>query len=87
MSEGFHFLGWNFRKYHGKYISKSSKGLQKSLIQKMREIINQGRIGYQERLIANINPIISGWVIYHKHATSSDVFRKLDLIRWGMLDA
>ncbi len=87
ISEGFDFLGWNFRKYHGKLLSKPSKGSQESIIQKMREIIHQGRTWSQDRLIANLNPIVRGWALYHKHAVSSDVFSRLDHILWGMLYA
>jgi RNA-directed DNA polymerase len=87
ISKGFDFLGWNFRKYNGKFIPKPSKGSQKSIIQKIREIIHQGRTWSQERLIATLNPIIRGWSLYHKHAVSSDVFRRLDHIVWCMLYA
>jgi RNA-directed DNA polymerase len=87
ISNGFDFLGWNFRKYNGKLLPKPSKGSQKSIIQKLREIIHQGRTWSQDRLIATLNPIIRGWSLYHKHAVSSDVFSKLDHIVWCMLYA
>ena len=87
ISQGFDFLGWNFHKYNGKLLPKPSKGSQKSIIQKLREIIHQGRTWSQDRLIATLNPIIRGWSLYHKHAVSSDVFSKLDHIVWCMLYA
>jgi len=37
ISNGFDFLGWNFRKYNGTLLPKPSKGSQKSIIQKIRE--------------------------------------------------
>ena len=87
ISKGFDFLSWNFRKYNGKLLPKPSKGSQKSIIQKIREIIHQGRTWSQDRLIATLNPVIRGWSLYHKHAVSSDVFSKLDHIVWCMLYA
>jgi RNA-directed DNA polymerase len=87
ISKGFDFLGWNFRKYNGKLLPKPSKGSQKSIIQKIREIIHQGRTWSQDRLIATLNPVIRGWSLYHKHAVSSDVFSKLNHIVWCMLYA
>lgn len=71
ISNGFDFLGWNFRKYNGTLLPKLSKGSQKSIIQKIRETIHQGRTWSQGRLIATLNPIIRGWSLYHKHAVSS----------------
>ena len=35
ISEGFSFLGWNFRKYSGKLLIKPSKDSQKEVIDKM----------------------------------------------------
>ena len=87
ISKGFDFLGWNFRKYNGKLLPKPSKGSQKSIIQKIREVIHQGRTWSQDKLIATLNPVIRGWSLYHKHAVSSDVFSKLNHIAWCMLYA
>jgi len=87
ISTGFDFLGWNFRKYNGTLLPKPSKGSQKSVIQKIRETIHQGRTWSQDRLIATLNPIIRGWSLYHKHAVSSDVFSRLDHTLWCMLYA
>ncbi|MBW2646615.1 MAG: group II intron reverse transcriptase/maturase [Deltaproteobacteria bacterium] len=85
--EGFDLLGWNFRKYNGKLLPKPSKRSQESIILKIREIIHKGRTWSQDRLIANLNPIIRGWTLYHKHAVSSAVFSRLDHIVWCMLYA
>jgi RNA-directed DNA polymerase len=87
ISNGFNFLGWNFRKYKGKLLPKPSKVSQKSIIQKIREIAHQGRTWSQDRLIATLNPVIRGWSLYHKHAVSSDVFNKLDYTVWCILYA
>ena len=87
ISNGFDFLGWNFRKYNGTLLGKPSKGSQKSVIQKIREIIHQGRTWSQDRLIGTLNPIIRGWSLYHKHAVSSAVFSRLDHTLWCMLYA
>ena len=54
ISKGFDFLGWNFRKYNGKLLPKPSKGSQKSIIQKIREIIHQGRTWSQDTAYRNL---------------------------------
>ena len=40
----------------------------------MREIIHQGRTRSQDRLIANLNPIVRGWALYHKYAQYPQMF-------------
>ena len=87
ISTGFDFLGWHFRKYNGILLPKPSKSSQKSIIDKIRVIMHQGRTWSQDRLIGTLNPIIRGWSLYHKHAVSSDVFSRLDHTLWCMLYA
>ena len=43
ITEGFDFLGWNIRKYHGKLLMKPSKANIKAHISKVREIIKANK--------------------------------------------
>jgi RNA-directed DNA polymerase len=83
--EGFNFLGWNFRKYKDKLLSKPSKDSQKEIIKKIGEVITKAKAWDQDRLIRILNPIIRGWSQYHNHAVSSAVFSKLDDSVYNML--
>ena len=85
ISDGFTFLGWTFRKFKGKLLIKPSKESQKSVIAKIRDVIQRGKAWDQGRLIRILNPIIKGWAQYHNHAVSSEVFSKLDHIVFNML--
>ena len=85
ISEGFNFLGWNFRKYKGKLLPKPSKDSQNEVIKKIGEVIDKAKAWDQDRLIRVINPIIRGWAQYHNHAVSSAVFSKLDDTVYHML--
>ena len=85
ISEGFNFLGWNFRKYKGKLLAKPSKDSQKEVIKKIGEVISKAKAWDQDRLIRILNPIIRGWSQYHNHAVSSAVFSKLDDTIYNML--
>ena len=58
ISEGFNFLGWNFRKYKDKLLSKPSKDSQKEIIKKIGEVIGKAKAWDQDRLIRILNPII-----------------------------
>ena len=85
ISKGFNFLGWNFRKYKGKLLSKPSKDSQKEVIKKISEVIAKAKAWDQDRLIRILNPIIRGWSQYHNHAVSSAIFSKLDDTVYNML--
>jgi len=58
ISDGFTFLGWTFRKFKGKLLIKPSKESQKSVITKIRDVIQRGKAWDQDRLIRMLNPII-----------------------------
>jgi len=85
ISDGFTFLGWTFRKFKGKLLIKPSKESQKSVIAKIRDVIQRGKAWDQDRLIRRLNPIIKGWAQYHNHAVSSKIFSNLDHIVFNML--
>ena len=85
ISDGFTFLGWNFRKYKGKLLTKPSKDSQKNIVKKIHDVIHKARAWSQDKLIHTLNPIIRGWAQYHNHAISSAIFRKLDHVIFIML--
>jgi RNA-directed DNA polymerase len=78
INDGFDFLGFNIRKYNGKLLIKPSKKAVKSLLEKVRETIKSMRGAKTEVLIAKLNPIIRGWVNYHKHVVAKKTFSYVD---------
>jgi RNA-directed DNA polymerase len=89
IDDGFDFLGFNVRKYKGKLLIKPSKKATKAFLDKVRETINLMRGAKPEALIATLNPIIRGWVNYHKHVVAKKTFNYVDwqidhmLWRWA----
>lgn len=89
IDDGFDFLGYNVRKYKDKLLIKPSKKAVKSFLAKVREIIKSMRGAKPEVLIARLNPIIRGWVNYHKHVVAKKTFSYVDwqidkmLRRWA----
>ena len=77
ISQGFNFLGWNFRKYSGKLIIKPSKEAYQSIINEIRELIKKNNTTKQSRLIKILNTKIRGWCNYHNTACSKRVTRNL----------
>lgn len=78
IDEGFDFLGSNIRKYNGKLLVKPSKSSIKSVLAKVRKIIKNNKMATQEELIERLNPIIRGWVNFHRHNVSKQTFRYID---------
>lgn len=85
LSEGFNFLGQNVRLYGGKVLIKPSKEAQAKIYDKIRGIVRRNKSIEQRDLIRMLNPVIQGWVNYHRHAVSSVVFSRLDHLVWKLL--
>ena len=89
IEEGFDFLGFNIRKYKGKFITKPSKKSRKRFLDKVREIVDKNKSSKQQSLIRLLNPVIRGWANYYKGCSASETFRKTDaqifnkLWRWS----
>jgi RNA-directed DNA polymerase len=98
---GYDFLGFQIRQYSvgktksGKnnqghlqgfktYIKPNKTAIQKHA-QKLRKIIKSNKHTVQATLIAELNPIITGWANYYAHVVSSKIFQKLDNILYLML--
>jgi RNA-directed DNA polymerase len=78
ISEGFNFLGQNVRKYGGKLLIMPAKKSIKSLLDKVREIIKGNAGVTQEMLIRQLNPVIRGWAMYHRHIVAKATFSLTD---------
>ena len=49
------------------------------------DIIKNAKGWSQEALICKLNPVISGWTLYHRCVSASETFRNLNAVMWGML--
>jgi RNA-directed DNA polymerase len=97
ISDGFNFLGFNFRKYGSDKPEKSGRiDNGKLLIMPQAEKVNNFRYKLKkilkvcrglshEVVIYKLNPIITGWGMYYRHVVSSVTFTKLDTDIWCKL--
>jgi len=90
VTEGFDFLGWNFRKYtNGKLLIKPSKKNAQAFYRKVKEVISTNKTAKQENLIRLLNPILRGWANYHSPVVAKAAFSRLEhlifraLWRWS----
>ena len=85
VSEGFDFLGQNLRKYDGKPLVKPSKKNTHAFLEKVRGIIAANQAVSQTALIGLLNPVIRGWVNYHRHCAAKATFDRVDHEIWRAL--
>jgi len=85
VEDGFDFLGQNVRKYKGKLLIKPSKGSVQELLGKVRKIVKENKQTPAGKLIVQLNPIIRGWALYHRHVASKSTFNKVDHAIFEML--
>jgi len=92
ITDGFDFLGWNFRKYvpkspyrKPKLLIKPSKKNAQTFYRRVSEVIKSSGALTQEALIAQLNPILRGWANYHSPVVAKQTFSKLEnLIFWRL---
>ena len=83
--ESFDFLGFSFRKAPNRQKTKKvayfwpSQKAEKAIREKVRKITNPKRPIKVEQVVAELNPVIRGWVNYFKIANSSKKFGKIRL--------
>lgn len=85
INTGFDFLGQTLRKYDGKLLITPSKQRTHAFLRKVREIIKGNKAIAAGALIPQLNPIIRGWVMYHRHVVSSATFAYVDHAIWKAL--
>lgn len=85
ITEGFDFLGQNVRKYADKLLIKPAKKSVKALMAKVREIIKKNESATQANVILQLNPVIRGWAMYHRHVVSKSCFSSIDAQIWQLL--
>jgi RNA-directed DNA polymerase len=85
IEEGFDFLGWNARKYDGKFLIKPAKKNMQAFLRTIRGIIKAAKTAKQETVIAQLNPVIRGWATYHRNQVAKATFYKVDSIIWKQL--
>jgi RNA-directed DNA polymerase len=85
INEGFDFLGQHLRKHGGKLLVTPSKKNTKAFLEKVRRIIDDNKSVSQQDLIKLLNPVIRGWVNYHRHCSATTAFSRVDFEIWRKL--
>ncbi|MDR3292253.1 MAG: hypothetical protein LBT10_08930 [Methanobrevibacter sp.] len=82
MSEGFDFLGFNFRRYQTKdgykHFSKPSKESIKRFKSKITDIFKTSHGNNVDELVKRLKPLIRGTANYWKPTVAKKIFSKMD---------
>ena len=84
LEEGFDFLGFNVRRYHGKLLTKPSKAALRRVRERLRTEMRSLRGANAAAVLERLNPIIRGWSAYYRGAASSETFTALDNYMWKL---
>jgi RNA-directed DNA polymerase len=84
LEEGFDFLGFNVRRYHGKLLIKPSKAAIGRVRERLRTEMRSLRGANAVAVLKRLNPIIRGWSAYYRGVVSSEMFTALDSYMWKL---
>jgi len=84
LSEGYDFLGFNVRRYHGKLLIKPSQAAVRRIRERLRTELYSLRGSNARAVIKRLNPIIRGWAAYYRTQVSSETFKALDSYLWRL---
>jgi RNA-directed DNA polymerase len=82
--EGFDFLGFTVRRYHGKLLIKPSTAAIRRIRERLRTEMRSLRGSNAQAVIARLNPIVRGWAAYYRTVVSSAIFTSLDHYLWRL---
>ncbi|MFV2104551.1 group II intron reverse transcriptase/maturase [Micromonospora sp. LOL_024] len=85
LDEGYDFLGFNVRRYHGLLLIKPSKTAVRRIRKRLRTEVRALRGSNAAAVIARLNPIIRGWAAYYRSVVASEIFTGLDHYLWKLV--
>jgi RNA-directed DNA polymerase len=79
VEDGFDFLGQNVRRYGNKVLFQPSRRNVATFLAKIDKVLREeGGAMSAGQLIERLNPMLRGWALYHRHASSTRTFARVD---------
>lgn len=85
VSDGFDFLGQNVRKYGDKLLIKPAHKNVTTFLAKVKAIVDEYKAASASLLVRRLNPVIRGWVNYHRSIVAKQTFNYVDYRIWKLL--
>ena len=83
--DGFDFLGFHIQHFNGKCLTKPQKAKVLSFVAKLKEWLRTHPSISPEVIIHRLNPILTGWANFYKHASSKRIFGYVDNQIWNAI--
>jgi RNA-directed DNA polymerase len=80
VADGFEFLGQQVRRLGRKLLVRPAKAKVRALLDKVRDRIGRSGAWTAGEWIQQLNPLLRGWTLYHRHAHSSQTFAYVDRV-------
>jgi RNA-directed DNA polymerase len=84
LDDGFDFLGFNVRRYHGKLLIKPSTAAVRRVRRRLSAEMLALRGANAAAVLHAINPIVRGWSAYYRGVVSTETFNSLDHHLWKL---
>jgi len=84
LADGYDFLGYNVRRYHGKLLITPSKAAIRLIRRRLRDELRSLHGSNATAILKRLNPIIRGWAAYYRTQVSAVAFGKLDYYLWQL---
>jgi RNA-directed DNA polymerase len=85
LDQGFDFLGFTVRRFHGKLLIRPSKAAVRRHRQRLRAELLALRGANAAMVLNRLVPIVRGWANYYRTVVSSQIFSVLDRYVWQLL--
>ena len=85
INDGFNFLGFNLRQYHGKLLIKPQKEKVLAFCKKVGQILSGMKANTQEEVINRLNPLLFGFANYYTGVVSKETFSYINCRVWRYL--
>jgi RNA-directed DNA polymerase len=85
IKDGFNFLGFSLRHFHGKCLVQPQKDKVLKLLRDARLWLKNHKQVESESVIRHFNPILRGWCNYYRHAVSKETFAYVSHELWKAL--
>jgi RNA-directed DNA polymerase len=85
IDDGFNFLSFNVRQYHGKCLVKPEKAKVRDFLRGIRQWLKSNKQVTAANVVRYLNPVLRGWANYYRHVSSKDTFASVDATLWKTL--
>jgi RNA-directed DNA polymerase len=84
LDEGFDFLGFTIRRYHGMLLIKPSAAAVAQIKARLSAEMRALRGSNAAAVITRLTPVTRGWAAYYRGVVSSEIFASLDNHMWQL---